>query len=135
MQGDVFIKNATRYDLIVPVAVAKEGDTVLKRQDVMFRTRTVDPTTGRILSTGFTRVTSEEFSLYKADKTFAKLLEKGRLVEFGSEDLPADALSESDVIVSLQERIAALEKENAALKKASKKEDSVASKPRAKSKG
>ena len=123
--NDIFVKNNTRYDLTVPVAARVEGDgkeqVVLKKFEQMFRRRTVDPLTGNVLATGYTKLSSDEYARLEKDENFQKQIKRGVLEVFGADDVPPDAMSEADVIESLQGRIAELEAENARLKKEGKK--------------
>lgn len=116
MGKDVFIKNNTRYDMIVPIAAVVEDDRVLKKFQTTFRRRTVDPTTGNVLATGYTKLTKEEYDRHDMDETFKKQVRKGLLEVFGADDVPSDAMSEADIIESLQAQLEEAKAEIAALR-------------------
>ena len=117
MGNDVFIKNNTRYDMIVPIAAVVEDDKVLKKFQTTFRRRTVDPVTGNVLATGYTKLTKEAYDRHNMDETFKKQVKKGLLEVFGADDVPPDAMSEADVIESLQAQLSEAKAEIASLKK------------------
>lgn len=96
-----YIKNETRYDIFI-----KTRDL-----NIVLRTRTMDKDTGSIIATGYTRVADEDYAKLTELKDYERFLKSGRLSEYSENSLPADALSEADVISSLQKKICDLEEE------------------------
>jgi chromosome segregation ATPase len=90
-----------------------------------FQPERTDGTTGRVVSTGYTTLTNEEYErLCESSRTFTHYKDKlGILVE--QDDLPPEAKTPQDALadarrneLAAQERVAELEAENQALKAA-----------------
>jgi hypothetical protein len=101
-----YIKNETRYDIFIRT----------RDLNIVLRTRTMSKDTGSIIATGYTCVADEDYAKLTELKDYERFLKSGRLSEYSENSLPDDALSESDVIASLQKKICDLEVELAQTK-------------------
>ena len=106
MTKSVFIKNNRPYQSTFAIKAEADGRGFIKFTKTFDALR-VDPVTGRILSTGYTEVSNEEFADLKTLKIFAGYIKDGSFVVF--DKAPEDALKDSQIVSSLR-------KENGELK-------------------
>lgn len=112
-EKQIYVQNTGDHGIKVHSADQK----LIKRFDI----EKFDALTGRLTHTGFTPLSKAEYdTLFKESKVFSHFLERGVLVRH--EDLPEEAMTPRDALVSAKrevaeyaERIAELEAENKAL--------------------
>jgi len=113
--ADKYVQNNHTNGIRVSITVGG------KKYDKRFPVQGFD-LTGKIVETGYTRLTEKEYEACGADKLFTYFVKIGKLIVHDS--LPASAMSPHDALVSarkesgkFQARISELEKENSDLQK------------------
>jgi hypothetical protein len=121
----VFVKNTGRYDATFTAlekvsAKDQSGKEVLVDKKLFtktFATHSKDPSTGRVVSTGYTAIEEDDYKkLLTSCKLFAASVKNGTLVKYG--EAPADALLDTQLLEklsaenkALKSRVAELEKQ------------------------
>jgi hypothetical protein len=83
-EKDIYVLN--RHDANVRCRAKKDGEVILEKT---FAVATNDPTTGRAVSTGYTRLTAEEHALLmEGSGVYRSFVKEGLLVE--QADIPED---------------------------------------------